>query len=180
MENAAPDPARHARPYAGFRFDAALMRRAALVAEVDRGLPSNPRRHDPAAPAARAIVRMAFEAIGRGDVEELLDLYDRHVEFLPLTGTRVESGGYHGHAGVREYFAEVAEVWDEMRPCANEVTTIGNRVVVSGGCAVRGKASAVACDSPMAWVITIRNRKITSLRGHRTHTDALAAAGRCE
>jgi ketosteroid isomerase-like protein len=152
MENAAPDHGRHARPYAGFHFDAALMERAALVAKVNRGLPSIPRRHDPAAPVARAIVRMAFEAIGRGDVDELLDLYDRD-------------------------FAEVAEVWDEMRPYANEVTTTGNRVVVSGGCAVRGKASAVACDSPMAWVITIRNRKITSLRGYRTHADALAAAG---
>jgi uncharacterized protein len=123
------------------------------------------------------IVRDSFDAITRGDVEGLLKLYERDVEFLPLTGTRVESGGYHGHAGVRDYFAEVAEVWDELRPYAHDVRTIGDHVVVSGGCAVRGKASEAETDSPMAWVITVRNRKITSHRGYRTQAEALEAAG---
>ena len=50
------------------------------------------------------VVRRSFEAIRRWDMEALLELYDPDVHFLPLTGTRVESGGYHGHAGVREYF----------------------------------------------------------------------------
>ena len=33
------------------------------------------------------------------DVDELLRLYAPDVEFLPLTGTLVESGGYRGHEG---------------------------------------------------------------------------------
>ncbi len=35
------------------------------------------------------IVKRSFDAIGRGDVEGLLELYDRDVLFLPLTGTQV-------------------------------------------------------------------------------------------
>lgn len=31
------------------------------------------------------------------DVDALLRLYDPHVEYLPLTETRVESGGYRVH-----------------------------------------------------------------------------------
>jgi ketosteroid isomerase-like protein len=46
------------------------------------------------------------------DVGELLRLYAPDVEFLPLTGTLVESGGYRGHEGVRAYFAEARELWD--------------------------------------------------------------------
>jgi ketosteroid isomerase-like protein len=46
------------------------------------------------------IVQLAFDAIRRRDVEVLLRLYDADIEFLPLTGTLVESGGYAGHAGV--------------------------------------------------------------------------------
>jgi len=61
------------------------------------------------------VVRLAFDAIGRRDIGGLLTVYDARIEFLPLTGTRVESGGYAGHAGVRDYFEETAEVWDEMR-----------------------------------------------------------------
>src|SRR5215207_1247043 len=85
------------------------------------------------------IVRKSFAAMARGDVEGLLELYDPEIQFLPLTGTRIESGGYHGHAGVRAYFAEVADVWDELRPYAVNFETTGDVVVVLGGCAVRGK-----------------------------------------
>ena len=45
------------------------------------------------------IVRLTFEAIRRWDLDALLKLYDAEIKFLPLTGTRVESGGYIGHAG---------------------------------------------------------------------------------
>jgi ketosteroid isomerase-like protein len=51
------------------------------------------------------LVRRSFEAMRAWDVDALLRLYDPDVEFLPLTGTRVESGGYRGHEGVRAYFA---------------------------------------------------------------------------
>jgi ketosteroid isomerase-like protein len=126
------------------------------------------------------IVRQSFAAIARGDVEGLLALYDQDIQFLPLTGTRVESGGYRGHAGVRAYFAEVADVWDELRPYADNVETIGDVVVVMGGCAVRGRGSKAESDSPMAWVITVRSGKIISHRGYRSSGDALEAAGLSE
>jgi uncharacterized protein len=123
------------------------------------------------------IVRRSFDAISSGDLDALLALYDSAVEFLPLTGTRVESGGYRGHQGVLDYFAEVDDIWDELRPHADQVLTDGDQVVVVGGCAVRGKGSGVVTDSPLAWVITVRDGKITSHRGFRTAEDALEAAG---
>ena len=126
------------------------------------------------------IVRKSFAAIARGDVEGLLEFYDPDVRFLPLTGTRVESGGYYGHAGVRAYFAEVADVWDELRPYADNVETIGSDVVVFGGCAVRGRGSRVESDTPMAWVVTVRSGMITSHRGYRNSDEALEAAGLSE
>jgi ketosteroid isomerase-like protein len=52
------------------------------------------------------------------------------VEFLPLTGTRVESGGYRGHQGVRDYFAEAEELWDVMEPQGEDYTDLGDSVVV--------------------------------------------------
>jgi ketosteroid isomerase-like protein len=124
-----------------------------------------------------AVARRSFEAIGSWDIEGLLELYDPDVEFLPLTGTRVESGGYIGHAGVRAYFEEVSEVWEELLPHADDVRTSGDDVVVLGGCAVRGRGSGAISDSPMAWIITVRNGKVTRHRGYRTRDEALEAAG---
>jgi uncharacterized protein len=123
------------------------------------------------------IVSASFDAIAGGDLDALLSLYDPAVRFMPLTGTQVESGGYRGHQGVRDYFAEVGEIWDGMRPYADQVRTVGDHVVVIGGCAVRGRGSGVVTDSPLAWVITVRESKITSHRGFRTADEALEAAG---
>ena len=126
------------------------------------------------------IVRRSFDAMGRWDVDGLLELYDPHVQFLPLTGTRVESGGYRGHAGVRAYFEEVANVWDELHPYGDDFRTVGNNVVILGGCTVRGRGSGAEADTPMAWVVSVREGKITSHRGYRTWKDALEAAGLSE
>ena len=123
------------------------------------------------------VVRLAFDAIGRRDIGALLRLSDARIEFLPLTGTRVESGGYAGHAGVRDYFEETAEVWEEMRPYAQALRSVREHVVVIGGCAVRGRGSGAECDDPMAWVITVRHGKIIRHRGYRTGEEALEAVG---
>ena len=121
------------------------------------------------------IVRSAFDAIRRRDIDALLSLYHPDIEFLPLTGTRVEHGGYAGHSGVRSYFDEVAEVWEEMRPYEESSHPVGDHVVVTGGCAVRGIGSGVASDDPMAWVITLADGKITRHRAYRTAAEALDA-----
>jgi ketosteroid isomerase-like protein len=123
------------------------------------------------------VVRRTFESIRRWDIDALLEFYDAEIEFLPLTGTRVESGGYTGHAGVREYFEEAAQVWQELRPHAEDIRTVGDHVVVLGGCVVRGRRSGAESDTPMAWVITMRNGKVTHHRGYRTGDEALEAVG---
>jgi ketosteroid isomerase-like protein len=123
------------------------------------------------------IVQLAFDAIRRRDLDALLQLYDADIEFLPLTGTRVESGGYAGHAGVLDYFDEVAQVWEEMRPYAHTTRPVGDHVVVTGGCAVRGINSGVESDDSMAWVITLRDGTIVRHRGDRTAEEALDAVG---
>jgi uncharacterized protein len=126
------------------------------------------------------IVRKSFDAIGRRDLDALFELYDPDIEFEPLTSTRVETGGYRGHQGVRQYFQEADEVWDEVRPVAGEITTTGDEVVVFGHCSIRGKASEIETDSPCSWVITVRNGKITRHRVYGTSSEALEAAGLSE
>jgi ketosteroid isomerase-like protein len=126
------------------------------------------------------VVRRSFAAICAWDIDGLIELYAPEVEFLPLTGTRVESGGYIGHDGVRAYFDEVGEVWEEMLPHADDVRTAGDHVVVLGGCAVRGRGSGARSDSPMAWVITVRDGKVVRHRGYRTRAEALDSVGLSE
>jgi ketosteroid isomerase-like protein len=121
--------------------------------------------------------RQTFEAIRGRDIDGLVEFYDADIEFQPLTGMEVELGGYQGHAGVRRYLDEAAEVWDEMLPHADDLRAVGDHVVILGGCAVRGRGSGAITDSPMAWVLTFRDGKVIRHRAYRTSEEALKAAG---
>jgi ketosteroid isomerase-like protein len=71
-----------------------------------------------------ALVMRSFEAMCAWDVETLLQLYHPEVAFLPLTGTRVESGGYRGHKGVRTYMSEARDLWDVLQPVGDVFTGV--------------------------------------------------------
>ena len=123
------------------------------------------------------IARRTFELIRTRDLDGLLELYDPDIEFEPLTGIQVEIGGYRGHPGVRRYFEEITQVWEEMLPHADDVRAVDNQVVILGGCAVRGRGSGAISDNPMAWVLTLRDGKVVRHRAYRSHEEALDAAG---
>jgi ketosteroid isomerase-like protein len=123
------------------------------------------------------LVRRSFEAISAWDIDALLRLYDQDVEFLPLTGTRVESGGYRGHEGVRAYIAEARDLWDVMVPEGDEYRDLGDCVVVAGRCRVRGRISGAESHPACAWVVGVRDGTIVSHRTCATYEEALEVAG---
>ncbi len=111
------------------------------------------------------------------DVDSLLQLYDPEVEFLPLTGTRVESGGYRGHEGVRAYMSEARDLWDVLQPIGEVFTDVGDHVLVTGRCRVRGRASGAESNPAFAWVVGVRDGVIVSHRTCESYEEALRAAG---
>lgn len=123
------------------------------------------------------LVKRSFEAISAWDVDTLLRLYDPDVELLPLTGTRVESGGYRGHDGVRDYMAEARDLWDVLEPEGRLHEDLGDRVLVAGHCRVRGRSSGAESDPATSWVIHIRNGRIVSHRACATYGEAAELAG---
>jgi ketosteroid isomerase-like protein len=123
------------------------------------------------------LVRRSFEAIRAWDIDALLQLYHPEIEFMPLTGTRVDGGGYHGHEGVRAYLAEAEELWDVLAPEANAAEDFGHCVVVAGHCRVRGRSSGAESDPVCAWAIAVRDGLIVSHRACSTYDEALEAAG---
>jgi ketosteroid isomerase-like protein len=123
------------------------------------------------------LVMRSFEAMCAWDVDSLLQLYHPEVEFLPLTGTRVESGGYRGHDGVRAYMSEARDLWDVLQPVGEVFTEVGDHVLVTGRCRVRGRASGAESNPACAWVVGVRDGVIVSHRTCESHDEALRAAG---
>jgi ketosteroid isomerase-like protein len=123
------------------------------------------------------LVARSFEAMRMWDVDGLLRLYDPDVVFLPLTGTRVESGGYRGHAGVRAYMSEARDLWDVLEPVGEVFTDVGDHVLVAGRCRVRGRSSGAESYPACAWVVGVRDGLIVSHRTCQTYDEALRVAG---
>jgi ketosteroid isomerase-like protein len=123
-----------------------------------------------------AIVRAMLEAFNRRDVEgALADVAPDCV--LRPAGTAAQTGRaeYRGHDGVREYFADVARVWDG----GLRVEPVDFRAV-AGSVVVYGRAHAVGADGPAAfdviWVWKLRDELVVSGQVFPTQRAALDAA----
>ena len=124
-----------------------------------------------------ALVTRCFEAISARDVDTLLQLYHPDVVLLPLTGTRVESGGYVGHDGVRQYMSEAHDLWEVLEPVGDVFTEVGDHVLVMGRCRVRGRSSGAESDPACSWAIGVRDGLIVSHRACESYEEAQRAAG---
>jgi ketosteroid isomerase-like protein len=124
-----------------------------------------------------AVVRKSFEAICSWDIATLLGLYAPDIQFMPLTGTRVESGGYRGHEGVRRYLSEAQDLWDILEPVGETFTEVGDHVLVLGRCRVRGRSSGAESNPVCAWAVGVRDGLIVSHRACESYEEALRVAG---
>ena len=119
-------------------------------------------------------VRRAFDAIARRDVRALVDEADPEIEFHPLLS--VWQRNYRGHAGVEQWFNDVAEQWEEFNARID-----GVRELDDGGLLVRtywhgrAKGSPTEIHGPGALVIHFRAGKATSLDVYLDEAHALKA-----
>lgn len=89
-----------------------------------------------------AVVASLISAFNLRDLERMLAALDPAVEFHPLRVFGVEHE-YHGHAGVREWFARLAELDHQHRAVVCEITaTSGEAVTASGWVEVGDDESA--------------------------------------
>lgn len=127
------------------------------------------------------IVRRAIEgncSDNLAGLDEYLDsLADPAVQFRSaLSG--LEGGSYRGHDGVRRYFADMAESWQEWRNDSAEIEEIAPDTVLSTFMfRAIGKESGVAVERHTVFVWTLRDGKVISGTTFASRAEALEAAG---
>jgi ketosteroid isomerase-like protein len=124
-------------------------------------------------------VRRLFEAFVNRDVEGAIAVMHPNVELVtPGTQTQVDRNDpYVGHEGVRGYFADVANAWEELEVFLHEYHEIDDRrVLVVGRVRARAK-DGLRVDEPAHWAWTIDDEKIVAGRVFDDRHDALRAVG---
>jgi ketosteroid isomerase-like protein len=122
------------------------------------------------------IVRRAFEAWDRQDYEAASSDFSLDVE-IDASDRILNPGIYTGIDGARRFRGEIAEAWGEFHVEIEDVLSAGDEVVVLVRSIARGRASGAEVDSRAAWVVDVREGKITRLRLYRDRSQALEAAG---
>jgi ketosteroid isomerase-like protein len=123
------------------------------------------------------IVRALYYAFARRDVEAAIALADPALEFW-AQGTNERAGReepYRGHEGLRQYFADVDEQWDELAVEPDDFRFAGNGVIVFG--TARGRAGDDTLEVPVIWVWKLRGGRVAYGRAVATAAEAAAVVG---
>ena len=131
------------------------------------------------------IVRRILEAANRHDGSAALALYDPEVVWDHTHGPiRELMGGpnvYYGHDGLRRWFGEFYEAWDDVQAEILELTDAGEQVISVTNYRARGGASGAVVEiAAMAGLWTLREGKVVRAAWFRTREKALEAAGLSE
>ncbi|MBA2342892.1 MAG: nuclear transport factor 2 family protein [Thermoleophilaceae bacterium] len=120
------------------------------------------------------IAREAFDAVGRGDLDGFLALIDPGVEFTSLI-TEADRRSYSGHDGVRDWFTEVRQTFEDFEAGPEEIREVGDRLIVR--LRVRGTVAGVRIEQAMWQAVRLRDQRIASWDVFRTEGEALEAVG---
>lgn len=123
-----------------------------------------------------AIVRRAFEAWDRQDFEAAATHFAPDVE-IDASERILNPAVYTGIDGARRFRDEIAEAWGGFHVEIEDLRSAGDEVVVLVRSAAEGRASGVQVDRRAAWVVTLRDQKVTRLRLYRDRGQALEAVG---
>jgi ketosteroid isomerase-like protein len=130
------------------------------------------------------IVRRVYDASARRDPEAVLLLYDADVEWdmshHPMSQMLEERGSRRGHDGLRAWFRDWYEVFEDFEHRLVEVIDAGEQIVSVGIDSGRGRGSGVEVERLIAGVWTIREGKVVRVAWFATRKEALEAAGLSE
>ena len=120
----------------------------------------------------REIVLEAFEAFSRDDIDAVLELCDPDVVVRDpqRTGTT-----FRGPNGLRQFFGEWMENWEEYRSEPVEFTEAGGEILVRAHQTGRGKLSGIEINQDLFVVLRLHDGKFVEYRIYTNREDAVAS-----
>jgi ketosteroid isomerase-like protein len=122
------------------------------------------------------LVERAFDAFSKQDLETFLKMTHADVEVMLPTAEIANAGRpYVGHDGIRDYFRDVADIWEELRVIPQLIAVQGDVIVVIGRAYARGAMGIT--DTPAGWVVRQSEGRMHSLEVFWSRQQALDAGG---
>ena len=120
------------------------------------------------------VVKASFAAFAARDLDAVLAMAAPDVELTAVTGEHAgRTEPYRGHDGMREYFRDVASVWEELLLTPREFRASGDMILVTGKVSARSRSRTVTGST--GWIWRVRDGKVTYVRVYASAADAIAA-----
>jgi ketosteroid isomerase-like protein len=127
------------------------------------------------------VVRRAWDAFSRGDVQEAFEVFATDVEFdfsRDIWGPGLGGGVYRGVEGLATWLRDLYEAWETFEMGAAEVIDAGDDEVITVLFARgRGRASGIPLEHRPAGVSTLRNGRVVRVVWFPTREEAFEAVG---
>ena len=117
------------------------------------------------------IVERAHQALNSGDIDALVGLCDDEFR-LDMSDRVFNPAVYQGHDGIRQFYAEVLDVWEIYVWEPEQLIEAGSDVVALLRSTGRGRESGAEVERETAIVWSLRERRLTGLRFYRNRDEA--------
>ena len=98
------------------------------------------------------LIKAVFSAFAERDLDFMLAHAADDIIFTAVTADYAgRTEPYVGHDGIREYFRDVATVWDDIRVTPTDFRQVGETILVTGKVRARSPARVIAGSSGWIW-----------------------------
>jgi ketosteroid isomerase-like protein len=122
-----------------------------------------------------SVVKAVFAAFAERDLERLIELIHPQLEFATVTSDYAgRTEPYRGHEGMREYFRDVSQVWDDLRLTPRVFQEVGDTVLVTGRVTARSPARIM--EGSTGWIFRMKDGLVIYGKVYASAADAERAA----
>jgi uncharacterized protein len=123
------------------------------------------------------IVRDAFAAFDRGDLETWIGDWAEDIDYRAMEGAPDDHGPIHGRTELRAYVQDWLDMFDNFKSEPVELLEVGeDKVVAVHRVSGTAKQSGIESEMTYAAVYTFRDGKVIRGREYETRDQALEAA----
>ncbi len=123
------------------------------------------------------LIRKAYAAFGERDLDSLIALSDEAIEVSTITGLLAgRTEPYRGYEGLANYIGDLSDQWKRLELQPQHFHPVGEGQVLVFG-RVRAWHERGFLDSSNAWLWTVRDDRVISVRVYADPADARAAFG---
>jgi ketosteroid isomerase-like protein len=125
----------------------------------------------------QALLEQLRDAYNRRDPDAWVTVWNPDCEWHPFLTARVEGDpGYHGHNGMRAWFEDVDEMFEDMQVELDQYREVGDRLLVLGRMTARGRGSGAEASTDVGWVVEPKGDRFQRGWSYTSHDEAERAA----